>query len=474
MIRRSRSDCVRIGAAIANVACTFFALCSLFAPVIYAQAGGFSADEHLTSFGAQSKTQQQMLADIANARKMFDSHPSAAANLSLGRALRVLGETEEASEFFDRALELDSKLAEAWFEKGLIISDRGDWSKATDCFHHAVAASPNYSPAHLALGEMALRMGDFESAANELTVTLRLDPNSAGAHQGLGLIALQEGKPDAAADEFRSALNIRPGDVDAEEGLARAFSAQHKWSDAVPLLKTLVAANPNSIEETTSLGTALSNIGDKAGAAEQFARARELSSKEMILLRAKGDSNWGVALRNEGKLQDAAAAFRRAIEDDPDYCDAHDDLGEVLWLQKDMAAALLEFQTAVRCNPQLAVAQNNLAIALLYYKHDVDAAIEQLRTALSTRPGFALAHLNLAKALAAKQDFADAEPEARSALSIDPALAAAHVVLGLVLASRSGSVTGEAETEMEKGLLLDPKLREIIPQQYLASLHLPQ
>jgi hypothetical protein len=48
------------------------------------------------------------------------------------------------------------------------------------------------------------------------------------------------------------------------------------------------------------------------------------------------------------------------------------------------------------------------------------------------------------------------------------------VVLGLVLASRNGNVSREAEAEMEKGLQLDPKLREMIPQQYLASLHLAQ
>jgi tetratricopeptide (TPR) repeat protein len=456
---------------VVNVTFAGFLICILLSPPSCAQVSGFSADQHLTSSGAASKTQQQLLADVASARQMLDSHPSAEANLSLGRALKALGDTDEASKFFDQALALDPKFAEAWFEKGQIVADHGDWAKAVDCFRHSVATTPNYAPAPLALGEMLLRIGDFDNAENELTTALRLDPNSAGAHQGLGLIALQEGKPDTAADEFRSALVARAGYTDAEEGLARAFASQHKWADAATLLKTLVATNPNSIEDTTSLGTALSNIGDKAGATEQFARARELSNKETTLLRAKGDSNWGVALRNEGKLQDAASAFRRAIADDPGYCDAHDDLGEVLWMQKDVAGALSEFEVAVRCNPELALARNNLAIALLYDKHDVDRAVEQLRAALSAKPGFALAHLNLGKALAAKQDFTDAESEVRSALAIDPALAAAHVVLGLVLASRNGNVSPEAEAEMEKGLQLDPKLREMIPQQYLALLH---
>src|ERR1700752_493036 len=117
-------------------------------------------------------------------------------------------------------------------------------------------------------------------------------------------------------------------------------SAKHSPFVPATSMRKMVAVNPDASEEASALGTALANLGDKAGAAEQFARARELSNRELTLLRAKGDSNWGISLRNEGKLQEAAAAFQRAIEDDPTFCDAHDDLGEVLWMQKDLAGAL--------------------------------------------------------------------------------------------------------------------------------------
>ncbi|HEY4763784.1 MAG TPA: tetratricopeptide repeat protein [Candidatus Sulfotelmatobacter sp.] len=440
--------------------------------VCNAQSSAFPIDERLTVSGAEPKSEQQRLADLFSAREALDSQPSAQGNLSLGRALNALGETEAASKTFDRALELNPKLAEAWFEKASIIADHGDWSKAGDLFRYALAASPDYPSAHLGLGEMLLRVGDFEDSANELQTALRLDPRSAGAHQGLGLIYLQEGKLDLAADEFRRALAIRPGYLDALRGLARTLAYQHKWIEAAALLKQLVAANhPPSAEEAFSLGTALANIGDKPGAERQFVRARELSSRQLVLLRAKGESNWGIALRNEGQLQDAAAAFRRALGDDPSYCEAHDDLGEIGWLQKDFAGALSEFQIAVRCSPESALARNNLGFTLLSYRHDIDSAIEQFRAALASRPGFALAHFNLGKALAAKQDLTGAEPELRRALAINPDLAAAHVDLGLLLAMRKGNIYAEARSEMETGLRLDPSLRVMIPQQYLAQLH---
>ena len=447
--------------------------CSLFLPRIgAAQSTQFSKGERLTVSGAEGQTEQQLLAELLLARQMLGNSPNSAQSyLRLGRALRALDDMDAASKAFDRALEMNPKFAEALFEKGLIIADGGDWAKAADFLRRALEASQDYVPAHLALGEMLLRMGDFDNSASELKTVVRLDPKSAGAYQGLGLIYLQEGDLDAAADCFHHALAIRPRYFDAETGLARTLSHQHRWLDAVKLLKRVVAENPDSAEETVSLGKALANMGDKAGAQAQFARARVLSDKEVTMLRAKGENNSGVALRKDGKLQEATAAFRRAFAADPAFCEAHDNLGGVLWLQKDPASALSEFQAAVRCDPKMASARNNLGLALLYHSHEVDRSIEEFRAAVALRPGFAMAHFNLGKSLAAKQDFGAAEPEFRRAMAIDPDIAAAHVALGLLLAAKTGSVSAEARAELEKGLQLNPALRDIIPQEYLVQLH---
>ena len=467
MIRSSKSN-RRALSSLQVASCIFLGI--TLGGICASQVSGFSPDQHLTS-RIQGKSPQQLLSDLSSARRLLDSHPSAEANLSVGRALKALGESEAASVFYDRALELNPKDAEARFEKGLIVSDSGDWSRAADLFRHAITDSPTYSAAHLALGEMLLRIGEFDGARDEFDKALRIDSRSAGAHEGMALINLQQGRFDLAAAEFRQALAIRPSYIDAEKGLARALSSQHKWTEAAASLRKVVAVNPDASEEASALGTALANLGDKAGAAEQFARARELSNRELTLLRAKGDSNWGISLRNEGKLQEAAAAFKRAIEDDPTFCDAHDDLGEVLWMQKDLAGALQEFQSAVRCDPNSAMARGNLGSALLYFSHDVESALEQLRAASSLNPGLTLAHLNLGKAFAAKQDFSAAENELHSALALDPTSAAAHMNLGLVLAAKDGRLSPDAQMEMEKGVRLDPRLRDLIPQQYFADVH---
>ncbi len=436
----------------------------------FSQMSAYSGSEHLTESVRSTESQQKLLTDLLAARQLLETHPSARANLQVGKILSALGDEQSASRFFDRALELDPQLSEAWFQKGLIVSDQGDWTKAADDFRRAATIFPDYATARLALGEMLLRVGQFDDAANEMRTALRLDAKMWGAHQGLGLIYLQQGKPELAMEEFKKVLSLRPESVDAKKGLARAFSYQHKWSEAAGILEEVVASDPASSEAASALGDALANTGARTAAEAQFARARELSNNELNRLRAQGDRNWGVALRNQSKLSEAAAAFRRALADDASYCEPHNDLGEVLWLQKDSPGAFSEFQAAVACSPDSASALNNFGASLLYYKHDVEEAIEQLRAAIAAKPGFAMAHLNLGKAFAAKRDFPSAECELRSAIAIDPESASAHVNLGLVLAEKSAGSSPDAEAEMQKGLNLDPQLRVMIPQQYLAHL----
>jgi tetratricopeptide (TPR) repeat protein len=443
----------------------------ILALTLCAQTSAFSADVRLVE-PIENKSQQQELQDLLATRQALQNDPrSAGALVAYGSALQALGELDPASQAFEHALTLEPRNAKALYGKGLILADQNEWAKAIDVFGRALDSKPDYAAAHLALGEMLLRTGDFERSKKELVSVLRLEPRSAGAYAGLGLIDLQAGNFESARRDFQQALEFDPGYVEAQKGMARTLSGQHKWAEAISLLKTIVATDRDSSQERFALGTALSAVGQRSDAQAQFARAHELSNRELIRLRAQGESNSGVAFRNQGKLPEAGAAFRRSIAEDPAYCEAYDNLGGILWLEKDPAAALKQFQTAVGCDPNLASARNNLGNALLYSQHDLDAAIDQFRAAVVLRPAFALARFNLAKALAGKQDFRAAEPEFRYAIAIDPAMAAAHVGLGLLLATEKGSLSEEASAEIQKGLELDPSLRQQIPAPFQAQLH---
>lgn len=436
-----------------------------------AQVMAIPADERLVSSGGETKTAQQWLAELGKDRQAVAVDPdSPQSYLTLGKALHGLGDRDGALQALDCALHLQPDLSGALLEKGSILADDSKWSSATELFRVAVKVAPRSAEAHLWLGDMLLRSGDFAAAGEEFATAVRLDGRNSGAFQGLGLVSLQQGEFDKAAKAFQQALTIRPDYLDAQEGLAHDLMAAHQWRQAAETLREVLAARPNSAADTMALGMAMERIGDQEDAKTEFARAKELSNQELTVMRTKGDNNWGLELKNQGRTADAATAFRRALAEDPNFCEAHDNLGSVLWLGSDVAAAMAEFQAAVHCNPQLASARNNLGMALLYNGHDIESAIVQFRAAVAGRPGFGLAHMNLAKTLAAKGALAEAEREFRNALAIDPRMAAAHVGLGLVLAAEKSQVTEEARAEIEEGLRLDPSLLDIIPRSYQTQL----
>ena len=116
-------------------------------------------------------------------------------------------------------------------------------------------------------------------------------------------------------------------------------------------------------------------------------------------------SNLGNALRSQGKLDEAVAAYREAIRLKPDFAEAHVRLGGLLCDEKrDYPAAEAEFREAIRLKPDLAVAYSDLGTALR--KHGkLDEAIAAFRETIRLKPDSAEAHYKFGKALAANGQF---------------------------------------------------------------------
>jgi tetratricopeptide (TPR) repeat protein len=96
-------------------------------------------------------------------------------------------------------------------------------------------------------------------------------------------------------------------------------------------------------------------------------------------------------------LEDAAEAYRRAVEAAPDWVEAHINLGTTLYQLGRMEQAREHFEAAVYFEPKNPLAEFNLGCVLEQLGLESDA-IEHLIRAIELAPGLADAHLNLALA----------------------------------------------------------------------------
>jgi Flp pilus assembly protein TadD len=125
-------------------------------------------------------------------------------------------------------------------------------------------------------------------------------------------------------------------------------------------------------------------------------------------------------------------------------------------------AAAQEFQSAVAIDPQFSEAHGDLGVedtVLGLY----DEATTEFRKAIELDPATAAHHANLAYLLIRMKRHSDAEPEAQTAVSLDPTNAKAQFLLGFLLARRPES-RGRAIAHLEYAAREMPAAHEILEQ----------
>jgi serine/threonine-protein kinase len=105
----------------------------------------------------------------------------------------------------DRAIALDSSLAEAYASRGNLLSLAWRWAEAEREYRHAIQVDPNYAVAHQWYGELLLLNGRVEEAAAQLKRATELDPLSPVALGSYGIaLGVAKRHPEAIAAGRRS------------------------------------------------------------------------------------------------------------------------------------------------------------------------------------------------------------------------------------------------------------------------------
>jgi tetratricopeptide (TPR) repeat protein len=144
---------------------------------------------------------------------------------------------------------------------------------------------------------------------------------------------------------------------------------------------------------------------------------------------AEVNNNLGVVLKDQGKLDDAIACCCRAIQLKPDWADAHNSLGNILRDQGKLDEAVACYLRALQLKPDGAGALSNLGNALKA-QGKLDEAVACQRRALELKPDWAEAHCSLGNAFKEQRKLDEALACYRRALELRPDFTDAHNNIG--------------------------------------------
>lgn len=160
-------------------------------------------------------------------------------------------------------------------------------------------------------------------------------------------------------------------------------------------------------------------VSAAAGARKPDSRAADLHDR-------------GLQALKDGHADQALTLFQSAVEADPKYADAYNDLGVVQMRQKNYPAAEQSFRKGLDVDPKSPSLQANLGESLNHQKKFKDA-IAPLQESVRLKPDFAGAHLQLGVAYVETDDLVDGKRELELAQSQEADKADSDAVLQLYL-----------------------------------------
>lgn len=223
----------------------------------------------------------------------------------------------------------------------------GDLKGAERLFRRGLELSPDDPELHNALGWNLFQAGRPAEAIPEYQLAIDGDPRHSKAHNNMGLALLELGRSPEAAAHFVASLEIEPrAEIYSDLGFVQARLGMHAEAEAS--YRKALELDPNCASAHVNLAVELVRNGDMAQAESHYRKA--------LLIRptAEVHNGLGVTLDRQQRSGEAIAEFHRAIELDPKYTSAYNNLASTLARHGQLEEAVTYYRKSLAAKPNTA------------------------------------------------------------------------------------------------------------------------
>ncbi len=177
---------------------------------------------------------------------------------NLGVAFHEAGDLDAAIHTYRDVLKHAPDDVDVHYNLGVAYNALGKLDLAVQSYKRALKIAPDFASAHNNLGNTLRTQGKLQAAAESYRAACRANTNSAEAHVNLAATATALGNDDEASLHFSLAADINPRSDGASLSLADGLVQAGRASEAVPVLRGLLADGKGPDAAWTLLAAAVS------------------------------------------------------------------------------------------------------------------------------------------------------------------------------------------------------------------------
>jgi tetratricopeptide (TPR) repeat protein len=370
--------------------------------------------------------------------------------LESGQQYAQKGKYEEARIQFTRAIKLDARFVDAYYQLGLSDVALHDWNGAFRALEQAQALDPSRSDVQLEIGQLYLAASNFELANGAASALLQANPSNTSAYRLLGDALLAKNDQSGALEAFSKLLQLAPEEPVAHENMGLLEAKLQRYAEAEQHLRKAIEIDPRFVQGYLNLASFYRSRNQSLAADEVLQKGidfnadavslylshadlwdsegkKDLAEQELQRLRdrKKGSAEVSLAVGDyysqHGELEAACQEYLHGLSGEPTNIDLKNQTVEAYLESGRTAEAAALNESVLKDKPKDATAQVQRGRILLA-SGNVQAAITQLRDQVADAPDSPQVHYALGLAYARDRSFDMAQSEFGAALKLSPGM----------------------------------------------------
>jgi tetratricopeptide (TPR) repeat protein len=314
-------------------------------------------------------------------RRVLDRRPDwAQAHLLLATPLQRTGDPNGARSALNRALELEPGLVDAQIQLARLYAQLGEQEQAVEVGLRALDRAPDNASLHVLVAESLVQLGQGERAADLLA---RIPPAQMNAetHYAVGRTAQILGRAAMARGHLERAWQLEPTRFETLRALLELDRSEGRLAESEARVRAAREAEPRDARLALLGGEVALRRGDAVAAESAIRRSIEIDPKYLPAYQTLA-----MLLVATGREAEVLATFQKAEQANPTSGVAHVQLAALYEGMGRYDEAISHYEDALRLDPSLVGAKNNLAFLLAEHGGDLDRALDLAQEAKNAFP----------------------------------------------------------------------------------------